>query len=54
MITFRQWLTQTWLEHSDEVLSWTGSMPTYDSRDYFNTYKWWLRREYQHQSKKVN
>lgn len=53
MIPFRQWLRQIWLEHNDEVLSWTGSMPTYTSSDYFNTYKWWLRREYQHRVKKV-
>lgn len=53
MIPFKQWLQQIWLEHNDEVLSWTGSMPTYTSSDYFNTYKWWLRREYQYRFKKV-
>lgn len=53
MIPFNHWLQQMWLEHIDEVLSWTGRLPTYTSKDYFNTYKWWLRREFQHRVNKV-
>ena len=50
---FRAWLIEIWQEHSEEVLAWTGKLPTYTASDYFQKYKWWLRREYQHQFKKV-
>ena len=50
---FRAWLIEIWQEHLEEVLAWTGKLPTYTASDYFQKYKWWLRREYQHQFKKV-
>lgn len=43
---FRQWCSQMWYEHCDEVYSWTGQNPTYLSQEYFNRYKWWLKREF--------
>lgn len=52
-MSFRQWLQAIWLEHVDEIIGVTGHMPTYTAREYFSKYKWWLRREYQHQFKKV-
>jgi hypothetical protein len=52
-MTFRDWLREVWLEHIEEVITWTGSTPTYTSEGYFSKYKWWLRREYQHRFKKV-
>lgn len=30
------------------MLAWTGKLPTYTASDYFQKYKWWLRREYKH------
>ena len=43
---FRYWCTLKWYEHCDEVLAWTGQSPNYLSQEYFNKYKWWLRREF--------
>jgi len=45
-MTFRSWCVNMWYDHCDEVESWTGSSPKYLSQEYFNLYKWWLRREY--------
>lgn len=43
---FRQWCQERWYEHCDEVTSWTRQSPNYLSQEYFNRYKWWLRREF--------
>jgi hypothetical protein len=48
---FRHWCTQKWFDHCDEVESFEGSRPNYDSKRYFNMYKWWLKREYRHEMK---
>ena len=45
-MTFRQWCHEKWFEHCDEIESWTGHRPSYLSAEYFNKYKWWLRREF--------
>ena len=45
-MNFRTWCIEKWYEHCDEVEGWTGSRPTYLSAEYFNRYKWWLRREF--------
>lgn len=45
---FRIWLQQIWLEHVEEMWQWNKSMPPYSSTEYFNKYKWWLKREYTH------
>ena len=45
-MNFRIWCCQKWYEHCDEVEAWTGRRPQYLSKEYFATYKWWLRREY--------
>jgi hypothetical protein len=44
---FRHWCWEKWQEHRDEVRSWEGFYPTATGQEYFNKYKWWLRREYQ-------
>lgn len=44
---FRQWCHEKWYEHCDEVEAWTGQRVNYLSREYFNKYKWWLKREFQ-------
>jgi len=46
--SFRRWCHEMWFRHSDEVLDWTGKTPEYTATQYFNQYKWWLKREYQH------
>lgn len=43
---FRVWCTNKWFEHRDEVLEWTGHSPDYTPEQYFNKYKWWLKREF--------
>lgn len=45
---FRSWLQDMWMEHKDE-LDGLGQKITYDVADYFNRYKYWLKREYRHQ-----
>jgi hypothetical protein len=52
MMTFRQWCYEMWQNHCDEVESWTGSRVKYLSAEYFNLYKWWLRREFRSVVKK--
>lgn len=43
---FRAWVREKWFEHCDELLAWTGNSPCYLSKEYFEKYKWWLKREY--------
>lgn len=50
--SFRSWLNQLWMDHKKEVLEYTGKSVDYDLGEYFNKYKWWLRREYRHQKGK--
>ena len=49
MMTFRMWLQAKWYEHIDELIELGMPPPTYDISQYFNRYRWWLRREYRHQ-----
>jgi len=46
---FRIWLNNIWYEHSNEVFNWTGKNPEYNLKEYFEKYKYWLKREYKHQ-----
>lgn len=48
-MTFRVWCQRMWYEHLEEFESWFHTLPTYDSKEYFAKYKYWLKREYQHQ-----
>lgn len=48
MVTFRSWCQLMWVEHVEEVSAWTGGVPDYLSKEYFNKYRWWLKREYRH------
>ena len=47
-MTFRHWLHEKWLEHQDELESY-GQTLSYDLKEYFTKYKYWLKREYRHQ-----
>ena len=43
---FRHWCYEKWQEHKEELFLWEGFYPTATGQDYFNKYKWWLKREY--------
>lgn len=46
MQTFRQYCTEKWYEHVDEVTAWSKQQPNYDSREYFARHKWTLKQWY--------
>ena len=46
-MTFRQWLHEMWLENCDERGAW--HMDKITVQQYFQQYRWWLRREYRYQ-----
>lgn len=48
-MTFRAWCQEMWYQHVEECLSWEGHEPTGTPQEYFNRYKFWLKREYRHQ-----
>jgi hypothetical protein len=48
--SFRQWLQDKWYEHLDELESWNLTV-NYSLPQYFNRYRWWLKREYRHYQK---
>jgi uncharacterized protein CbrC (UPF0167 family) len=50
---FREWLQEMWMSHKDE-LDGLGQHIDYDIADYFNRYKYWLKREYKHQMRTSN
>ena len=49
MMTFRMWLQAKWYEHIDELIELGMPPPAYNISQYFNRYRWWLRREYRYQ-----
>jgi hypothetical protein len=51
---FRQFVTEKWFEHKDEILSWTRSVPGYESDYYFHQHKWMLKKMYQEWKKEVD
>jgi len=52
MKTFRLWVQEMWYEHVEETRVWEGVETSATPHEYFTRYKWWLKREYQHQVKK--
>ena len=44
---FRLWVQEIWYKNCDERLTY-GQDPV-TIKQYWNTYKWWLKREYQYQ-----
>jgi len=50
MKTFRAWVHELWLQNCDELFEF-HQMP-YDQKEYFNKYKYWLKREYRFQRSK--
>ena len=51
MKNFRHWCQEMWYKHVEECLTWEGVEPTATPQEYFNKYRWWLKREYKYQSK---
>jgi hypothetical protein len=45
---FRQWVHTLYLDNCREREAF-GDKPCRDTQEYFNKYKWWLKREYRHQ-----
>jgi hypothetical protein len=50
-MNFRQWVQEKWYEHLAELEAY-GLKPQLTARQYFGTYKYWLKREYRHQLEK--
>jgi hypothetical protein len=47
---FRLWVQRLWIQNCEEHLTF-GEQP-YKMKDYWNQYKWWIRREFRHQQSK--
>lgn len=50
MRQFRLWVQEIWLENCEEHLTYKEN--PYTIKQYWEKYKWWLRREYRHQQRK--
>jgi hypothetical protein len=50
MSLFRHWVHNLWIENCEERLQYHSGTPL-DKQEYFNHYKWWLRREYRYQQR---
>jgi len=48
---FRRWVHELWLQNTDEHLAY-NQLP-YTQEQYFQMYKYWLKREFKHQ-KQIN
>lgn len=43
---FRNWVRNLWIENCEERLVYSQDPVT--MQQYWNTYKWWIKREYKH------
>jgi hypothetical protein len=46
---FRHWCREKWFEHVDELALYREPVQ-YTAQEYFNKYKYWLKREFKHQT----
>lgn len=46
---FRNWVRRLWIENTEERNEF-HELP-YSMEEYWQRYKWWLRREYRHQTR---
>ena len=46
---FRAWVHQLWVDNCEEHDLF--KMLKYSEKEYFQKYKWWLKREFKHQSR---
>jgi hypothetical protein len=44
---FRHWVRELWMNNRDERLLYGQDPAT--MKQYWDTYKWWIKREYKHQ-----
>ena len=49
---FRAWVNEIWMQNKEERLTYGEDPATI--KQYWDTYKWWLRREYRHQQRNTN
>jgi predicted solute-binding protein len=54
MTPFKNWVRELWMQHKDEYLDLKLPIPEKDLEEYFQKYKYWLKREYQHHRKLDN
>jgi len=52
MTKFRHWVQELWMQHKDEYVDLKLPIPEDSVDEYFQKYKYWLKREYRHQTKK--
>ena len=45
---FRMWVQNLWIENCEERLVYQQDPVT--QQQYWDTYKWWIKREYRHNS----
>lgn len=51
---WRDFVSEMWFKHKDEVLSWTHKAVTeYELKEYFHKNKWFLKREFKLRGGKV-
>jgi len=50
---FRNWVRQLWINNCEEHLAY-GEKPYNSIAEYWQQYKWWIRREFRHQQSKEN
>ena len=49
---FRMFVHNLWIDNCTEYEAFGGSDGCIDLREYFNKFKWWLKREYKYQQSK--
>jgi hypothetical protein len=49
---FRLWVQEIWYENSEEHLTFKEN--PYTIKEYWERYKYWLKREFKHQQSKSN
>jgi hypothetical protein len=45
---FRNWVRELWYQHQDECKNWRVETEFKDVKEYFNKYKYWLKREFKY------
>jgi hypothetical protein len=50
MKSFRAWVQEIWRDNCEERLTFGQDLSTIN--EYWNTYKWWLKREYRNQQRR--
>ena len=50
--SFRMFCNETWYEHKDEIIAWTGKQVDYDATYYFQKHRWLLKKMLKESTKK--